>query len=169
MRSKTMAMTMSGVVIGTLLLALSPDPAAARFAGGARAGGGFRGGGIAAGRVAVGGYRGGVGGYRGGAIAGRGGWALGSIYGRPGVGWGGGWRPGYGWAGGSRPGYGFGGRWGWPIAAGLAAGAAYGYGGYGYGGYGYPYDYSDYNQCQTWNGYYWVNSCYQNYSNSWSW
>src|SRR5215213_5314235 len=96
-------------------------------------GGGFRGGGGFGG----GGFRGGLGGggYRG-------------------VGFGGGYR-GLGWAGrgyGPYRGYGYGYRrgygWGWPLAAGLgiaAAATTYGY----------------YNSCTAWNGYAWVNVCYQ--------
>jgi hypothetical protein len=66
------------------------------------------------------------------------------------------WRPGSGvaWRPGLR-------RWGWgfPVAAGIAAGAYYGgYGyDYGYGGYGYGYG----DTCLAWNGYQWVNICFQ--------
>lgn len=77
------------------------------------------------------------------------GWRPGLGVGRPG--WGvGGWRPGWGVAG-WRPGWrGWG--WGYPVAAGLLAAGALGY------GYGYGYD-----QCLAWNGYTWVNICYQPY------
>jgi hypothetical protein len=84
------------------------------------------------------------------------------VVGRPGLGVVG--RPGVGvvgrpWVG--RPGWGVAGwrwrRWGFPVAAGVAAlGAGY------YGGYGY------YDDCLVWNGYGWVNVCYQpNYNPYW--
>ena len=79
------------------------------------------------------------------------------VVGRPGLGVVG--RPGLGvvgrpWVG--RPGWGVAGwrwrRWGFPVAAGVAAlGVGY------YGGYGY------YDDCLIWNGYAWVNICYQPY------
>jgi hypothetical protein len=75
------------------------------------------------------------------------GWA-----GRP-IGWGG-----AGWAGrrvawggrgyGPYRGYGYRRGWGWPLAAGLGIAAA-----------ATTYGYSD--SCTTWNGYAWVNVCYQ--------
>jgi hypothetical protein len=141
-----------------LLLAFSViDEASAQRRGGG--GAGFSGGGSRG--VAVGGgYRSGAIGYRGGAIASRryvgprvrGGyrWAgRRAVYVRPGIagrrvvrGWGGrrvwvgrpGWRR--NWWG-----------WGWPIAAGVAVGA------YGYG-----------DACLRWDGYQWINVCYQPYS-----
>jgi len=89
----------------------------------------------------VGGFRGvGVGGFRGGAVGFRGvGFArpgLGVGIARPGlrVGWGG-WGVRRGWG------------WGWPVAAGIAAGVATA--GWGYG-----------SSCLAWNGYGWVNVCY---------
>ena len=89
-----------------------------------------------------GGYRGGVGIARGG-YAVRGGWA----------GWGG-----------------RGLRWGFPVAAGLAAAGAWGYYG-GYPAYGYSSDgYSD--PCTVWNGYQWVSVCRPydyNYGNNSMW
>jgi hypothetical protein len=66
---------------------------------------------------------------------------------RPGWGWAGrpGWRPGVRWAGRPwRPGWGWG--WGFPIAAGIIASGAW-------GGY--------YDQCYVWDGWQWVNVCYQ--------
>jgi hypothetical protein len=150
MRSKR-SIALSGVAIAASMLALTPDPAAARggfggagFHGGF--GGGFRGAGFAGGRaIAIGGYRG-VG-----------------VVGRPG--WGGGWRPGWGggWAG-WRPGWrgGWGGwGWGWPVAAGVAAGVAAATWEDGY------YPYAGYSQCLFWNGYTWVNGCYQSYGYWW--
>jgi hypothetical protein len=63
-----------------------------------------------------------------------------------------GWRPGWG----VRTGWGWRRGWGWPIAAGLAIG--------GLGYYGYPdFGYSNSNQCLAWNGWRWVNICYQPY------
>jgi hypothetical protein len=110
MRNSTSAI-LSGVGVIALLLAATPNPAAARGGFGGFGGGGFRGGSFAGGHAMA------MGGFRGGAIA-RPGWG-GAV--RPG--WGGGWRGG-GWG------------WGWPVAAGIAAGAAltapWGY-------YGYPY------------------------------
>src|SRR6185369_16207045 len=109
MRTNRTLATISALGIVAPLLALTPDPAAAR--------GGF------------GGFRGGtaVGGFHGGAI-GRPGWGGGVGVVRSG--WGGGWRGG-GWGGGW--------GWGAPVAAGVALGIAatapWGY----YGGYGYPY------------------------------
>jgi hypothetical protein len=71
-------------------------------------------------------------------IAGRPGWRPGwNVAGRPG--W---WRP--GWA---RAGWG----WGFPLAVGL---------GLGYASYGYA---DSYNDCLSWDGYRWVNVCYQSY------
>jgi hypothetical protein len=124
MRTNRTLATISALGIVAPLLALTPDPAAARGGFGGFGGGGFRGGGMA------------VGGFHGGAI-GRPGWGGGVGVVRPG--WGGGWR---------------GGGWGWPVAAGVALGVAatapWGYfGGYGYPGYyvgyGYPgyYGYAD--------------------------
>jgi len=150
--------------------------------GGARGvavGGGYRGGTMGYRGGAVG-YRGGAVGYRGGAIGYRGN-AVG--YRRGAVGYRGGAvatrryvgprvRGGYRWAGRRavyvRPGIagrrvvrGWGGRrvwvgrpgwrrnwwgWGWPIAAGVAVGA------YGYG-----------DACLRWDGYQWINVCYQPY------
>jgi hypothetical protein len=60
---------------------------------------------------------------------------------RPGLGWRAGWG---GW--GVRRGWG----WGWPVAAGIAAGVATA--GWGYG-----------SSCLAWNGYGWVNVCYTPY------
>src|SRR6516225_6195149 len=60
---------------------------------------------------------------------------------RPGLGWRAGWG---GW--GVRRGWG----WGWPVAAGIAAGVATA--GWGYG-----------SSCLAWNGYGWVNVCYAHY------
>ena len=111
MRTNRTLAAISALGIVAPLLALTPDPAAARGGFGGFGGGGFRGGGMA------------VGGFHGGAI-GRPGWGGGVGVVRPG--WGGGWR---------------GGGWGWgaPVAAGVALGIAatapWGY----YGGYGYPY------------------------------
>jgi hypothetical protein len=48
----------------------------------------------------------------------------------------------------ARPGWG---GWGWPIAAGVAAGVAANTWDYGY------------DQCSFWNGFAWVNACYQPY------
>ena len=127
-------------------------------------GGGFSGGGFRGGGFGGGGFRGGAigGGFRGAAIGG--GWRGAGWAGRP-VGWGGaGWAgrrvawggPGYvgrrvAWG---DPGWGYrraawrrGGGWGWPVAAGLgfAAASTYGY----------------YDSCWRWNGWDWVNVCYQ--------
>lgn len=87
-------------------------------------------------------------------------------------GWGGGWG---GW--GARPGWGWGGGWGWrwPLAAGVAIGSL-GYYSSPYYSYAdnpyysdpyyssYPYySYASYDSCAAWNGYQWVNVCYQPY------
>jgi hypothetical protein len=133
MRNRTSAI-FSGLGIIALLLTLTPDPAAARGGFGGFGGGGFRGGGF-------GGFGGG---FRSGGFAG----ARAMAIGRPG--WGGGIRP--GWGGGWRGGWG-GWGWGWPVAAGVAAGVALaGPWGYDYGG-----------DCTYWNGYGWVNACYGPY------
>ncbi|MET3839038.1 hypothetical protein ABIE49_001116 [Bradyrhizobium sp. OAE829] len=83
--------------------------------------------------------------------------AAGPIAGRPG--WGVAGRPGWGgrWAG-YRPGWG---RWGWggwggPVAAGIVAAGAW----------GYPYGYSGYHSCVVWDGYQYVNVCYESYGYS---
>jgi hypothetical protein len=144
MRNRT-SVIFSGLGI-IALLALAPDPAAARGGfGGFHGGfGGFHGGGFAGPRGAMA-----MTGFRGGAIV-RPGWGgavrpgWGAV--RPGwgavrPGWGGGWRG--GWA---RGGWG----WGWPVAAGIATGVALaGPWGWGYG-----------DGCNTyWNGFAWVNTC----------
>ena len=138
----------------TLLLASAwSDGASAQrhgFGGGARlGGGGFHGGGM---RIGGGAFRGGAWG-----LAGRPGWGA---VGRAGWGIGGGpgWRPGWGVAG--RPGWGrpgwahagWGRRWGWGFP--LAVGVGLGY-------YGYASSY--YSDCLSWDGYRWVNVCYQPY------
>jgi hypothetical protein len=134
----------SGLGVMALLLALAPDPAAARGGFGGFRGGGFGGfGGVRAGGFGPGGAMA-MTGFRGGAI-GRPGW--GGVV-RPG--WGGGWRG--GWGGG---GWG----WGWPVAAGVAAGVALG----GPWGWGYG------NDCTYWNGYAWVNACYGYGSYGYGW
>jgi hypothetical protein len=128
---------------------------AANIGGGGRGvavgGGGFR-------AANIGGYRGAVGIGRGYGVRTA---AIGSgAYGVRG----GAWRPGYGVAGG--PGWRaagwHGGRrgWGFPIAAGIVAAGALGY--YGYPSYGYGYSsYGGYDDCLAWDGYQWVNTCYQ--------
>src|SRR5882672_7830699 len=113
---------------------------------------GFGGGARLAGRPgwgAVGRPGWGIAGGPGWGIAGRPGWGIG---GRPG--WGQGWgvagRPGWG-----RPGWahaGWGRRWGWGFP--LAVGVGLGY---------YGYASSDYSDCLSWDGYRWVNVCYQPY------
>ena len=83
-------------------------------------------------------------GFRGGVGIGRVGFVrpgLGVGIARPGLGWRAGWG---GW--GVRRGWG----WGWPVAAGIAAGVATA--GWGYG-----------SSCLAWNGYGWVNVCYAPY------
>jgi len=125
------------------LLALAPNPAAARGGFGFHGGGfgGFRGGGFAGARAMN------IGGFRGGALVGRPGW--GAV--RPG--WGGGWRGGWGrWGGGW--------GWGWPVAAGVGLGiaAATAPWGWGYGG-----------SCTYWNGFAWVNACYGPDPYAWGW
>lgn len=120
---------------------------------GAAIGGGFRGAAIG------GGFRGAMigGGFRT-AAAGAGwrpSWGVGTGWGwRRGLGWpvaaGAGWRPGWG----VRTGWGWRRGWGWPVAAGLAIG------GLGYYGY-HDFGYSNSNQCLAWNGWRWVNICYQ--------
>jgi hypothetical protein len=142
----TISAILSGLGIITLLLALTPEPAAARGFGGVRAGG-FAG---AHAMAPLGGMRT--------AAIGRPGWgAAGPIVGRPGwgrPGWGGGWRG--GWGGG----WGGGGGWGWPIAAGIATGVALA-GPWGWGG----------GSCTYWNGFAWVNACvgYGPYGYGWGW
>ena len=92
-------------------------------------------------------------GFRGGVGIGRVGFArpglgvgIGRVgFARPGLGLG--WRAGWGGWGWRR---GWGGGWGWPIAAGIAAGVATA--GWGYG-----------SSCLAWNGYGWVNVCYAPY------
>ena len=153
-------------------VSLLPDTASAQR--GMRVGGGVGiGGGGVRGVAIGGGFRGpGIGGgaFRTAAIGnvGIGRPGLG-VVGRPEIGPGVGWRPGWGVAGrpgwgaaGWRPGWGVAGwrpgwrgGWGYPVAAGLLAAGALGY---GYG-YGYGYD-----QCLAWNGYGWVNICYQPYA-----
>jgi hypothetical protein len=148
MRNRT-SVIFSGLGIIALLVALAPDSAAARggFGGGGFHGGGFHGGGFA-GRGFAGGFGGaGFAGSRAMAFAGPG-FRSAGVVGRPawgGAAWRGGWAGGR-WAG--RPGWR---GWGWPVAAGVAAGvvlaAPWGY--YGYGG-----------DCTYWDGYGWVNACY---------
>jgi hypothetical protein len=154
MRNRRLAI-LGGVAIAALILALTPDPAAARggFGGGGFHGGGFHGGGGGFG----GGFRGG--GFAGGRAVAIGGFRGGGLVARPG--WGGAWRPGWGggWAG-WRPGWrgGSGGwGWGWPVAAGVAAGVAASNWGY------YDDPYAGYSQCLFWNGFAWVNGCDQTY------
>jgi hypothetical protein len=153
MRNRTLMM-LSGVAIAASILALAPDPAAARggFGGGFHGGGfggGFHGGGFA-GRGFGGGFAGSramaVGGFRGGGLVARPGWG--------GAAWRGGWA-------GSRPGWrgGWGWGWGWPVAAGVAAGAI--------AASAWDYPYADQEQCVFWNGYRWVNGCYQSYGAWW--
>jgi hypothetical protein len=143
MRNRTSVM-FSGLGI-IALLALAPDPAAARGGfGGFHGGfGGFHGAGFSGVRAGGFGPRGAMAmtGFRGGAIV------------RPG--WGGAVRPGWGavrpgWGGGWRGGWGRGGwGWGWPVAAGIATGVALAAPwGWGYGG-----------DCTYWNGFAWVNAC----------
>jgi hypothetical protein len=79
-----------------------------------------------------------IGGVRGVGVVGRPGWGA--------------WRP--GWGGGWRGGWG---GWGWPVAAGVVAGVA------AASAWDYGYPYGGYNQCYFWNGFGWVNSCYQPY------
>jgi len=166
MRNKLLA-ALGGIAIASAVLTLVPDDASARFGGGGGfRGGGFAGGGFRGGGFAGGGFRGGgfaASGFRGGGfrtagIVGRPGWgAAGAIAGRPGwgrPGWGIAGGPGWGrwngrWAG-HRPGWG----WRWPVAAGIVAAGAW----------GYPYDsYAGYDNCVIWDGYQYVNSCYQSY------
>jgi hypothetical protein len=135
------------------------------FRGAAIGGGGFRGaaiggGGFRGAAIGGGGFRGaaiGGGGFRGIGIPG-GGYAIrraaiGSGYGIRGGAWRPGlrpgWRPGWGWAGRPwRPGWG----WGFPVAAGLVGAGAWGYG---------------YDQCLAWDGWRWINVCYQPYPYEW--
>jgi hypothetical protein len=161
MRNRTLEI-LSGVANVASMLALTPDPAAARggfgggFHGGGFGGGGFHGAGFA-GRAFGGGFRGAgfagsramaIGGFRGGGLVARPGWRGAAWRG----GWAGGWRP--GWRGG------WGGRgWGWPVAAGVAAGAI--------AASTWDYPYAGYDQCVFWNGYGWVNGCYQSYGAWW--
>jgi hypothetical protein len=164
-----------------VLVSLAPDPASAQrgmraggFGGfrGAAIGGGFRGaaigrgfrGGFAGARFRTaaigGGWRGAGFGWRGAGLGWRGGlgWGAGwrpglGVGWRGGLGWAGGWRPGWGWAGGwGRRGWGWGGwgwgGWGWPVAAAVGVGLGASYAGYG-------------DSCLAWNGFTWVNVCYQ--------
>src|SRR5215831_14297039 len=102
MRNRKLAI-ISGLGIIAVLLALTPDPVAAR--------GGFRGGGGLSGRGAMGtGNAMGMRGFRGGGFAGRG--AMGGVGFRRAA-WGGGVRPGWGVAAVGRPGWGGGWRGGW--------------------------------------------------------
>jgi hypothetical protein len=154
MRNRT-SVILSGLGI-IALLALAPNPAAARGGfGGFHGGGfgGFHGGGFSGVRAGGFGPRGAMAmtGFRGGAVV-RPGWG-GAV--RPGwgavrPGWGGGWRG--GWA---RGGWG----WGWPVAAGIATGVALAAPwGWGYG-----------DDCTTyWDGFAWVNTCgYGPYAYGW--
>ena len=160
-QNEEVAMTKRTLIAAAIVLALAalrPDIASAQW----RAGG-FRGAMIGSGfgRVGIG--------FRTAAI----GSAFGSAW-RPGWGWnrwnsGLGWRPGWGWRGGLgwnaglgwRPGWGWRGGWawrrgwGWPVAAGLALGAFS-----SYASYASPWYASD-DQCWAWNGFGWVNICYQ--------
>src|SRR5215469_15507091 len=151
MRNRT-SVIFSGLGI-IALLALAPDPAAARGGfGGFRGGGGFSGvragsfGGARAAMVPMGGMRA--------AAIGRPGWG-GAVV-RPG--WSGAVRP--GWGVGWRRGWG-GGGWGWglPVAAGIATGVALA----GPWGWGYGSD------CTYWNGWTWVNACGYGPYNSYGW
>ena len=157
MRNRT-SVILSGLGI-IALLALAPDPAAARGGfGGFHGGGigGFRGGGFSGVRAgSFGGARAAMvpmGGMRAAAI-GRPGWG-GAVV-RPG--WSGAVRP--GWGVGWRRGWGGGGwGWGWPVAAGIATGVALA----GPWGWGYGSD------CTYWNGFAWVNACgYGPYDYGW--
>jgi len=119
-----------------LFASLVVDDASAQRSGGFRGGGfggGFRGAAIG------GGFRGGVigGGFRSGVV---GGGFRGAAIGGGFRGWGG---PGFvgrrvGWGG-------WRGGWGWPVAAGIGFAAGY------------------YGSCYRWNGWDWVNVCYQPY------
>jgi len=163
MRNKRLAI-LSGLAMLASILTLTPEPAGARggFGGGGFHGGGF-GGGFHGGGFGGGGFAGrgfAAGGFRGAGFAGSRAMALGGpgfrsvgVVGRPG--WGGAawrgaaWRG--GWAGaGWRRGWG----WGWPVAAGLAAGAI--------AASTWDYPYAD-DGCVFWNGFTWVNGCYQSY------
>jgi hypothetical protein len=170
------------LVAATLMMApLVSDGAFARGLGGGgmRGGGGmhfggggaFRGGGMGFAGVRGGagfaGIRGGGFGVRTAAVGGafRGAWRPGwGAVGRPGLGWASVARPGWGVARASwwRPGWGVAGRpwwrrnfawggggwgWGFPLAAGLALGS--------YAAYDYD------SNCLAWNGFSWVNVCYQ--------
>jgi hypothetical protein len=155
-----------------MLVSLLPDVASAQR--GMRGGGGVGAVGIGGGGrgVAVGGagFRAAnIGGYRGAVGIGRGyGIRTAAIGSGAYAVRGGAWRPGFGVVG--RPGLRVagwhGGRrgWGFPIAAGIVAAGAlgyYGYPSYGYSSYGYSsYGYSSYDDCQAWDGYQWVNTCY---------
>ena len=137
MRTNRTLATISALGIVAPLLALTPDPAAARGGFGGFGGGGFRGGGMA------------VGGFHGGAI-GRPGWGGGVGVVRPG------WRGG-GWGWGAPVAAG--------VALGIAATAPWGYyGGYGYpygGGCTYWDGYAWVNTC--YGGY----ESYESYGYGW--
>jgi hypothetical protein len=167
MRNKRLVV-LGGIAIVASLLALTPDPVGARggFGGGGFHGGGFGGGGFHGGGFAGRGFGGGGfagrgfagGGFSGARFAGSRAMAFGGpgfrsvgVVGRPG--WGGaGWRG--GWAGaGWRRGWG----WGWPVAAGVAAGVV------AANAWDWGYPYGGYDQCVVWNGFTWVNSCNQAY------
>jgi hypothetical protein len=148
MRNRTSAI-ISGLGIIAVIVALTPDPVAAR---GGRGGGGFAGRGAA--------------GIRGGAFAGRGAMATGG-FGRAAIGrpaWGGGWAGRRAIAVGRPVGWGWGGRrwrggWGWPVAAGIATGVAVG------AAAASPWGWGD--NCMQWNGFRWVNVCAGSYAYSW--
>ena len=93
-----------------------------------------------------GGFHGGGGGFRGGGFAAggmRGGGFAGGGFRAAGIA--------------ARPGWGYRRGWGWPIGAGIIAAGAL--------GYGYPY-YAGYDGCVVWDGYQYVNVCYQSYGYS---